>query len=101
LQTHIGERLLLAQHTLVEQVVRGCDIVVPICFNALDRIVWVETKLIENLLIDGVFYRHQFLAWEQARWLLVSKLSVPGVLANLRDTIPIIWVRLQDFRQEV
>ena len=101
LKAHICERLLLAEHTLVEQVVCCCNVIVPISFNTFDWIVRVETKLVENLFINSVFNRHELWAWEQAHWLLVSKLTVPGVFTNLSDSIPIIWVSLKDLGEEV
>ena len=69
----------------------------PISLNAFNRVVWVKTKFVENLLVDVVFHRHEFATREQAHWLLVSKLAVPGVFTNLSNAIAIIRVGLQDF----
>lgn len=77
------------------------DIVVSISLYALDRVVRIKAKLIENLLVNIVFNRHQLRAWEKSSWLLIAKLPVPWVLTNLLNAIPIIWVRLENLGEEM
>ena len=31
-----------------------CDIVVAVSLNALDRVIWIEAKLVKDLFINGV-----------------------------------------------
>ena len=90
----IGERFLLAEGLLVEQMVGGRDVVVSVSFDALDGVVGVETVLVQYLLVDRVLNRHQLLAREQAIWLFVAELPVPGVLADLLNSITLAWLRL-------
>ena len=39
-----------------------CDIVVAVCFNALDRVIWIEAKLIKHFFINSVIDGHNLLA---------------------------------------
>ena len=91
----------MTQDALVEQVVSCRDVIVPICFDALYRVVRIEAKLIENLLIYAIFHRHQLVSREQAHRLLVPKLAIPRVLADLCDPVALVWIGLQDLGQEV
>ena len=81
--------------------VRRSNIVVSVGLNTFNSIVRIKPKLIQYLLINGVFKRHQLLTRKQAQWLFVSKLSVPWVLSDLVDAVTLIWVSLQDLGDEV
>lgn len=61
---HVDVGLVLAYGFLEEQVVRGCDVVVPVGFDALDSIVRIEAELVEDLLVQGVVQRHDLLGRE-------------------------------------
>ena len=50
----IREWLFLTQSFLVQQVVRRRDIVMSISLDTLHCVVWIETKFVKDLLVDGV-----------------------------------------------
>lgn len=72
-----------------------------VCFDAFDRVVRIEAKLVENLLVEGIVKRHYLLRWEQSDWLLVFKLLVPGVGSNLFNSISVLRLNLKDLRNKM
>ena len=56
--TYVGERFLLAKDSLVKQMVRRSDVIMTVGFDAFDRVVWIKAKVVENLLVNVVFYWH-------------------------------------------
>ena len=97
----IREWLFLTQSFLVQQVVCRRDIVMSIRFDTLHCVVWIETKFVKDLLIDGVLQGHQLLPWEQSRWLLVSELTVPRVIPDLFDSVTLAGFCDENFRDKV
>ena len=61
---NVDVRLVLAHGFLEEQVVRCCNVVVSVGFDALDSIVRVEAEFVEDLLVQGVVQWHYLLCRE-------------------------------------
>jgi hypothetical protein len=68
----LEDALLLAGLLLLEEVVGGGDLVVPVRLDALDSVVWVIVELVEQQLVHLVVDRHRLLAREQAPRVAVS-----------------------------
>jgi len=81
--------------------VGSCDVVVAVGFNAFDCVVCVETKLFENLLINNVVQRHEFLSRKKTFRGFVFELPEPGVLSDFLDVIAMLRVHLENFADEV
>lgn len=73
--------------------VRRRDLVVAIRLDALHRVVGVVVELVQHLLIHFVVDGHRFTAREQASWAPILRLLEPGMLPDLVDAIPLVWVR--------
>ena len=77
--------------------VSGRDVVVSVGLDTFDRIVWIEAKFIQNLLVDGVFDWHELFAWEKAWGLFIVGLAEPGMVSDLLDSIALLRLSLEDF----
>ena len=91
----------MPQGLLGQQVVRGRDLIVTVCFDALHRVVRVIIELVQHLLVHFVVHRHGFATWEQASRSSVLGLLEPRVLTNLVNVITLVWVGAQDLGDEV
>lgn len=59
----------------------GRNIIVTVGLDALDCVVSIKAKLLQDLLVDRVVKRHKFLLGEKTLWGFVFKLFIPGMLS--------------------
>lgn len=80
----------------------GCrNLIVPIGFDALYRIVGIVIKLVQHHLIKFVINRHRLLSWEESIRSLILHLFEPSVASYFINTVTFIWVCIQNFCQKM
>lgn len=89
--------LLLACLLLLQEVVRRRDLIVPVGFDALDRIIGVIIELVEEKLVHLVIDRHWLLTREEPPRVTVSLRLEPGMFADLLDTVALIRICAKNF----
>ena len=65
--------------------IRSRDVVVAVGLYTLDCVVGIEAKLLEDLLVDCVIERHEFLLGVETFLCLVCELAIPRVLSDIVD----------------
>lgn len=81
--------------------VSGCDLVVSICLNTLDRVVRIVIELIKHHLVYLVIDWHGLLAWKQPVWLAVLLLLEPRMASHVVDRVSLFRICVQDLGHEV
>lgn len=99
---HVGVSLVLP----VDQMVGRCDVVVPVCFKAPNRVLAFKAIVVKEPLQQIFRVRHRLKPWEKAR---LSGLGghflvcIPHVrmISNLANSDASLWISVQDLRNEV
>lgn len=82
--------------SLVNQVVAGSDVIVPVVLDALLSVLPVKIVLSQQFLKELVVYGHLLLAREQAHVSIpVFDLERPCVISDFVNTESSIWVCIQ------
>jgi hypothetical protein len=61
------------------------NVVVAVGLYTFDCVVGIKAKLLEDLLVDRVIERHEFLLGEETLLCLVCELAIPRVLSDIID----------------
>lgn len=77
------------------------NIIVAVCFNALNCVIGIKSKELKNLLVNCIIKWHEFLLGEQTIWLFILKLFVPGMCPNLLNIVSLVWIDLKNLTYEM
>ena len=91
----VGDLAVVTELSFVDQVVRGGDLVVAVCFDAFYCVVVVEGVVIEHYFVDCIINRHFVFSWEQAWLFLLLDKFEPGMIPNLIQSKSFFWISVQ------